>query len=218
MAKMMEGAEGGQLYVPHYQTLKTPDVYHKQKLDAQTETWWIMVWLRPVWWKLLIINLQPKSIYLLNSRWLVFSSHTCQLKAAVNSLPCLWRESCLLRAYLKLIYCVFQADCFSVFQYCLSASSAATQPSHLSDNSNIQKKASFLNCFQKCIHLQAFSRWLTLICVFLKPKMTTRKWFTLHTEDGLSYFIKPILNCIQLCQLALDKSRYWTSLRTVPTL
>lgn len=41
---------------------------------------------------------------------------------------------------------------------------------------------------------------------------------TLHTEDGLSYFVKIILNCIHLCQFASDKSRYQTSLITVAVL
>lgn len=46
------------------------------------------------------------------------------------------------------------ADCFSLFQYCSSASSATTQPSHLRDNSEYiqwggeKKKVSFLNCFK----------------------------------------------------------------------
>lgn len=35
--------------------------------------------------------------------------------------------------------------------------------------------------------------------------MTTRKWFTPHTGDGRSSFVKIIQNCIQLCQLTLDK-------------
>lgn len=154
---------------------KKPDVDHKQKLDAQTEAWWIKVWLRPVWWKLLLINLQPKSIYLLNSRWLVFSSHTCQLKAAVDGLPCLWRESCLLRAYLKWIYCFPSRLLFGIPILLVSIKCCNTAKPFEGQFKHTQKKASFLNCFQKCIHLQAFSLWLTLICVFLKPQMTTRK-------------------------------------------
>lgn len=78
---------------------------------------------------------------------------------------------------------------------------------------------SFLNCFKSAStfkHSGCDSPPSSL--TFRKPEMTTRKWFTLPANDGLSYSLKLILNCIQLCQPAVDESRYWNLLQTVRTL
>lgn len=151
------------------------------------------------------------SIYLLNLRWLVFSSHTRHLTAAVSGPPCKWHESSCWE-------CI-QSENTVFFKRIASRLSTIACQHQVLQHSQVSwatiqtctEKASFLNCFKKCIHLQVFSLWLTLIRVFQKHKMTTRKWLTLHSEDGLSYFGKIILNCIYLCQLAMDKSRYRTS-------
>lgn len=57
--------------------------------------------------------------------------HVCDVKALAENV---FKENTVY------IYFVFQADCFSVVQFCLSASSAAAQPSHLSDNPKIYRK------------------------------------------------------------------------------
>lgn len=81
-----------------------------------------------------------------------------------------------------------------------------------------KKKVSFLNCFKSASTFKHSGSDSPSSLTLRNPKMTTRKWFTLPAEDGLSYFLKLILNCIQLCQLAVDESSHWNLLQTVRTL